>query len=226
MAKKIEKKELNEPDRLQLLFLEARTFVATHRKRIYAGAGGLVLILLLISGWHLYGLHYEKNAGKVYSKIFENARKAGSAPGDQEEAAIKGYRELIAQYPRSQAAVIARYRLGGLHLDRRQFDEAIAAYRDFLDASPAGSDLVPLAHNALGVCHEAKQDFQSALQSFENAMKKDTSSSFEALNYTSMARIYEAMKDTEKAVEFYKKALGKTSDPLTTLYLKRKASLL
>lgn len=226
MAKKIEKKELNEPDRLQLLFLKARTFAATHRKRIYAGVGGLVLILVLISGWHLYGLNYENNAGKVYAKIYENARKAGSAPGDQEEAAIKGYKDLIAQYPRSQAAVIARYRLGGLYFDRGQLDEAIAAYRDFLGASPSGSDLVVLAHSALGVCHEAKQDFKSALESYENAMKKDTSSSFEALNYTSIARVYEAMKDTEKAVEFYKKALGKTTDPLTTLYLKRKVSLL
>lgn len=226
MAKKIDKKELNEPDRLQLLFLKARTFAATHKKWIYAGVGGLVLILALISGWHLYGLNYENNAGKVLSKIFENARKEGAAPGDQEEAAIEGYRELIAQYPRSEAAVIARYRLGGLYFHRRQFDEAIAAYRDFLNASPAGSDLVALAHNALGVCHEAKQDFTYALESFENAMKKDTSSSFEALNYTSIARVYEAMKDTGKAVEFYKKALGKTTDPLTTLYLKRKISLL
>ena len=55
-------------------------------------------------------------------------------------------------------------------------------------------------------------------------MKTNTASSFEALNYTSMARVHESMNSYAKAVEFYRKALEKTTDPLMTLYLKRKIS--
>jgi hypothetical protein len=57
-------------------------------------------------------------------------------------------------------------------------------------------------------------------------MKTSTASSFEILNYTSTARVHEAMNSPEKAVEFYRKALGKTTDPLMTLYLKSKISIL
>ncbi len=42
-------------------------------------------------------------------------------------------------------------------------------------------------------------------------MKTNTASSFEALNYTSIARVHEAMNSPAKAVEFYRKALGKTN---------------
>jgi tetratricopeptide (TPR) repeat protein len=86
------------------------------------------------------------------------------------------------------------------------------------------SDLVTLAYNGLGACHEGKKDFNKALESIEKAMKSRTASSFEALNYTSMARVHESMNSYAKAVEFYRKALEKTTDPLMTLYLKRKIS--
>jgi tetratricopeptide (TPR) repeat protein len=224
MGKKIDTKELNEPDKLQLFFLSARAFTERHKTRIYAGAGVFFLILVLMGGWYLYRLNYEKSAGKIYSKIFDTAQKAGSPDGDQ--AAIKEYKDLIVQYPQSRAALVARYRLGHLYFSRQEIDEAILAYKDFLKESPADNDLVTLAYNALGACHEVKKDFKGALESYDNAMKTNTASSFEALNYISIARVHEAMNSPEKAVEFYRKALGKTTDPLTTLYLKRKISVL
>lgn len=224
MVKKIDKKQLDEPDKLQLIFLSARALTERHRTRIYAGTGIFFFILVLIGGWYLYRLNYEKSAGQIYSKIFETAQKAGSPDGDQ--AAIKEYKDLIVQYPQSRAAVVARYRLGHLYFGRQEIDEAILAYKDFLNQSPADNDLVTLAYNALGACHEVKKDFNKALESLENAMKTYTASSFEALNYISIARVHEAMNSPEKAVEFYRKALGKTTDPLTTLYLKRKISIL
>jgi tetratricopeptide (TPR) repeat protein len=224
MGKKIDKKQLDEPDKLQLLFLSARTFTERHKTRIYAGTGIFFFILVLIGGWYLYRLNYEKSAGKIYSKIFEAAQKAESPDADQ--TAIKEYKDLITQYPQSRAAVLARYRLGNLYFARQEIDGAILAYKDFLKESPADSDLVTLAYNALGACHEAKKNFKEAIESLEIAMKTNTASSFEALNYINIARVHEAMNSPEKAVEFYRKALGKTTDPLTTLYLKRKISIL
>jgi tetratricopeptide (TPR) repeat protein len=121
---------------------------------------------------------------------------------------------------------LVRYRLGNLYFGRHDIDGAILAYKDFLNESPADSDLVTLAYNALGACHEVKNNFKEAIESLEIAMKTNTASSFEALNYISIARVHEAMNSPERAVEFYRKALGKTTDPLTTLYLKRKISIL
>jgi predicted negative regulator of RcsB-dependent stress response len=224
MADKLDKKDLTEPDKLQLIFIKIRMFIENNRKNLYIGLGIVLLILVLAGGWHLYQLNYETGAEKIYSKVLEAAQKAGSPAGDL--AAIKGYKDLLLQYPRSRATVTAHYRLANLYFGRHEIDAALLAYQDFLSKAPADSDLVTLAYNGLGACHEAKKDFIKALESLEKAMKTNTASSFEALNYTSIARVHEAMKSSAKALEFYRKALGKTTDPLMTIYLKRKISTL
>jgi tetratricopeptide (TPR) repeat protein len=224
MAAKIDKKELEEPDKLQLFFLSIRAFAERNRTAIYTGTGIFVFLVLLAGGWYAYQLNYETSAGKIYTHILETAMKAGSPSGDT--AAIKGYKDLVGQYPRSGAAVAAYYRLGNLYFGRNEIDAAIAAYQDFLKKAPLESDLVTLAYNSLGSCYEIKKDFSKAVELFENAVKTSSGSSFEAMNYESIARVYEAMNNPVKAVEFYQKALGKTTDPLMTLYLKRKISIL
>jgi tetratricopeptide (TPR) repeat protein len=224
MATKIDKKELEEPDKLQLFFLHIREFVETHRTRIYTGAGIFALLILMAGGWYFYQLNYETNAGQFYNRVFDAAIKADPSAGDT--AAVQGYKDLIAKYPRSDAAVIAYYRLGNLHFIRKDFDTAIASYQEFLKKAPPQSDLVTLANSGLGNCQEAKKDFVKALEFYEKAMKTSAAPSFEVLNYSNIARIYEQMNNPAKAVEFYRKALSKTTDPMMTLYLKRKISIL
>jgi tetratricopeptide (TPR) repeat protein len=224
MAAKINKKDLEEPDKLQLLFLSIRAFAEKHRTRISIGAALFLLVALFAGGWFIYQLNYDKNGAKIYARVFENAMRTGSPAGD--EAAITGYKDLIARYPRSRAAITARLKLGNLYYNRREIDTAIGFYEDFLQKVPPGSDLVPLGYHGLGSCHEFKKDYKKAIELFEMAAKKDTDAAFEVINYGSMARVYEAMNDAAKAVEFYRKALTKTTDPVMTLYLKRKISIL
>ncbi|MFZ4438530.1 MAG: tetratricopeptide repeat protein [Syntrophales bacterium] len=224
MTSKIDIHELNEPDKLQILFLRVRTFAEKHRVRFYAGGGIFLLIALLACGWYLYRADYQASATKISTQIFETAAKIGSPVGDAES--IKGYKDLIARYPQSQAAITAYYRLGNLYLGRREYDAAITAYQEFLKNSSVKSDLMTLAYSGLGASQEGKKDFNKALEAFELAMKTSSANSFEALNYSNIARIYEAKNDSAKAAEFYRKALEKTTDPLMTLYLKRKLAIL
>lgn len=224
MATKLDKHELNEPDKLQLFFLSVRAFAEKHRAIIYSGGGIFILIALLASGWYLYRLNYQTSAGKIYNQIFEAAAKAGSPAGDA--VAIQGYKELISRYPQSSAVVTAYYRLGNLYLGRREYDAAIGAYQDFLRNTSAESDLLTIAYNGLGASLEAKNDLNKALEFYDMAMKTASASSFGALNYSNIARIYEAKSDPAKASEFYRKALDKTKDPLMILFLKRKLAIL
>jgi tetratricopeptide (TPR) repeat protein len=222
MVAKIDKKDLEEPDKLQLFFLSIRAFAEKNRTAIYAAMGIIILITLLAGGWYVYQLNYETSAGKLYTRILESAMKAGSPTGDA--ATIKGYKDVIDQYPRSKAAVSAHYKLGNLYLRRQEVDAAISAYQDFLKKAPSDSDLVTLAYNGLGSCYEIKKDLNKALELYEMAVKTSTGSSFETMNYSSLARVYETMNNPAKAIEYYRKALEKTTDPLMTLYLKRKVS--
>jgi tetratricopeptide (TPR) repeat protein len=224
MAAKMDKNELNEPDKLQLFFISLRAFIEKHRTRIYAATGGFILLFILASGWYLYQQNYESSADKHFFRIVDTKMKAGSPAGD--EAAIAGYKEVIAQYPRSQAAITARYKLANLYVSRRQIDFAITTYEEFLAKADSDNDLVSLAYNGLGYCFESKKAFDKALVQYEKALKTSGAASFEALHLESIARAHEEMKNFPKAVEFYKKALEKTSDPMMGLYLKRKMALL
>jgi hypothetical protein len=69
MAVKIDKNELNEPDKLQLFFISLRAFVEKYRTRIYAATGGLLLIFILACGWYLYQQNYESNADKNFFRV-------------------------------------------------------------------------------------------------------------------------------------------------------------
>jgi len=224
MTPKIDKKELQEPDKLQLIFLTLRSFAEQHRTPIYAGAALLILILLFTGGLYLYWVHYESSAGKEYTRIFETRMKQPSSAGEIE--AIKGYKGLITQYPRSRAASTAHYRLGNIYLGRGEIDPAIDSYQEFIKKSSEENDLVTLAYNGLGESYEYKKDFKKALEFYEKTLKTTAAPSFEAMIYSSIARIHEAMSNPAKAGEYYQMALGKTSDPLMTLYFKRKISFL
>jgi tetratricopeptide (TPR) repeat protein len=224
MAVKIDKKELLEPDKLQILFLNIREFAETYRTRIYAGAGGLLLVFLLAGGWYVYNLHYESSADKMYNRVIEASLKSGSPAGDAD--AIKSLKELIKQYPKSSTALTVYYRLGNLYYSRKEYDPAIEAYQNYLKTADPDNDLITLAYNGLGACMEAKGDFPKALESYEKAMKTSRAASFEVINFVNVARVYEAMNNPAKASEFYRKALTKTTDPLMTIFLKRKIAIL
>lgn len=223
MAAKINPKDLQEPDKLQLLFLAARTFVEKHRSRIVIGAGLFVILVILSSGWYIYQLQYEKTAARIYSRVFESMMKESAT---SELETIKGYKELIAQFPRSHAALSAHYRLGNLYLNRREIDAATKAYEDFLRKVPKNSDLQTLALNGLGTAYEFAMDYKQALQYYEKALETSAAPSFEAMNYNNLGRIYEALNNYPKAVEYYSKAQDKTIDPLMKLYLKRRVAQL
>lgn len=131
MAAKIDKKELIEPDKMQLFFERVRMFAEKNKNRIYAGAGLLLTAALIAGGWSLYWFNYETTAGNIYAKVFETSTKAVSPKAEEE--AIKVYEDLTARYPRSRMAIIAYYRLGNLYFGRQEIDKAISAYQAFLD---------------------------------------------------------------------------------------------
>jgi tetratricopeptide (TPR) repeat protein len=226
MAAKLDKQELTEPDQLQRFFIALRALAAEHQKRILAGAGVLVAVLLLASGWFVYDQRYEGKAQKHLFQVAESRFKSAADPANGEQGAIEGYKEVIAQYPRSDAALLAHYKLASLYAGRKEYDLAIPVYEAFLDKAKGSGDLVSLAHGGLGFCFEAKKDYEKALAQYELARKADKSLSLEGLHLSSIARVYEGMNNAGKAAEYYKQALDKTKDPMMELYLKRKLALL
>jgi len=197
--------------------------IETHRKNIMIGIGVFAAAVLLLTGWYLYRLDYEKSAQKVYAEAFSAYHL--SPPGEEtSRRAVKMYGDLIQKFPGSRAAANALFSLGNIYYGLRDYDRSIQAYRDFLDASGVRKDLKSMAYNALGYCYEAKGDPDRALEFYGKSIPHAMGGAVLSATYGNMAAIYLEKKDRAKALEYYKKALEQKSDPIMDALIRRKIS--
>ena len=219
MAGKLSKQELKEPDKFQVMLSQVMMYLAENKKKLYIAGGVLAAVLVIAGGWYLYDLNMEKSAQKLYARVYDTAAGDG--------AAVVGiYKDVAAKYPGSRAAALANYRLGNLYYEQNDFDGAVKAYEAFLQRAPDKSDLKTLAYMGLAYSYEAKKDFKNALAAFEKAATGKAGQVFEGMNNQNIARIYEALNDRVKALEYYQKALTKNTEPATELLIKRKIATL
>jgi tetratricopeptide (TPR) repeat protein len=219
MAVKLSKHELKEPDKFQVVLARTLAYLTANKTKVSVAVAVFTAGLLIAAGWYLYDLNMEKNAQQIYARTYQ--LKAGD-----NTAAAGIYKEVLEKYPRSRAAILASYRLGGLYYRLGDFETAIRHYEVFLRKAPDKSDIRTIAYMGLGSCHEAKGDFKNALAAFEKAMDGIGGQVFGSMNHQNIARVYEAMNDRAKALEYYQKALTSNTDPISELLLKRKIATL
>lgn len=227
MTKKITKKDLTQPDSFQLALGRITGFISENKSKIYITMSVAVLMLLLFAGWYLYRNNQENNAQMLYTQA-HIATMRGSLSGGQlvDNSTLKLYQDVVSRYPDTNAAHLAHYRMGNLFYRLDDIETSIKSYQACLQNVSRNNELTTLAYIGLGYCYESKKDFKSALESFENAAKTQSAGNFESINMRNIARIHEELNNREKAIEYYKKSLEKTSDPSVEQFIKRKISSL
>jgi predicted negative regulator of RcsB-dependent stress response len=225
MVKKIEVKELKQPDKLQTAFFNFMQFISSHRQKAYLISAMAGIILLLIGGYYLYHLDYEKKAAHLLTKAF-NEKLKSTQTKDADFNPVNIYQEVTSTYPRSRAARLANYQMGNHYFENGDIDKAIHYYTTFLSRTSDEDDMKTLAYTGLGYCHEAKNDLKKALDFFQKAASTKEGKIFAVMTNRNIGRIYEQMKENAKAVEFFKKALADATDPAVQLLLKRKIATL
>jgi tetratricopeptide (TPR) repeat protein len=213
---------VNTPDPFRVFFEKGIDYLTANRLQAYVLAGILVLIIVGSSGWYLYRSDYENSARSLYDQGLSAGMKGTM---DRKDIA-KIYRDVVAKYPHSRAAIMSNYLLGNLYYNLNDLDAAIRSYREFLQRATSDNQFTSLGYSGLGYCYEAKRDYKNALSSFEKALTSAGGSQFEGMNYRNGARIYEALNNQAKAKEYYQKALAKNTDPSQELLLRRKISTL
>jgi tetratricopeptide (TPR) repeat protein len=224
MTEKLSKKEMKEPDWFQTEFARILAFLTHHRKQVVWGVGIAASLFLCAVGWYFYNLNYEKQAGRLYEQALQETGSADAAAG--EKNTIKILTDVAAKYPRSDAAALAHYRLGNIYYKQGEMDRSLASFRELIKRAPRDSDLVTLSHSGLGYCYEAKKDFAKALAAFQDAVNSPKGWAFAVTLFGNVGRVYEEMNQPAKAVEFYRKALEKTSDQGLKLILTRKIAMI
>ena len=224
--KKITEKELKQPDQFHSIAMKVFQYISEERQKVYVASGIVGLIVLVLVVWGIYTLSYEQKANLMYSSAYNSYTLAGDSEDEKQayQGAMKIYEDLIARYPRSDAARLAFYNTGNLYFTLDEIDMSIEAYRNFLKESKKFNMLTSLAYYGLGYCFEAKKEFEKALESFENSNKNIEGLHFISMNYANIGRIYEKKGDVKKALDFYKKALEQTPDPLIEALVKNKVA--
>lgn len=225
MAAKLSKQELKSPDAFQSTFERIGDYVAENRTRVMVFATAFLCAICIALGIYFYWSHYSGSALKLYAKAQENLLKSGDNPQTIKEN-IPIYQQLIDKYPNSWSGRMAYYHLGNVYYNSGDLEKAISSYRKFVEKSGTDKTGVKfLALTSLGYCYEAKKDFEDALKLYQEAIQV-YHVGFEMMGLRNIARVYEELNNKDKALEYYKKALEKATDPSVALFIKRKISAL
>ncbi len=223
VAAKMDKKDLEQPDAFQEAMGKVMVFAAENRQKLYAAAGALVLAIALGGGYFFYSASQEKDAARLYFDARIKAMRADPMGTGMTAPEIgKAFADVVDRFASTEAAQSARYELGSLHFNAGDFDRSIQVYREFIDKAPGKDIRVIYAWFGIGYAHEAKKEYDKALEAFNRVAAMNPGAVHEGISYRNIARVHEELNDRGKALEFYRKALEKTKDPTATTLLKRK----
>ena len=228
MAANLTKKELEQPDEFHTIGWEAMQYISEHRNKFYIAGVVALAIIILFMGWYFYRLNYEDKAERMYSSTYYSYSLPGNS-SDMKDAYLKAtlmYENLVKEYPNSRAATRSFYNMGNVYFNIGETEKSIEAYKTFLKRSRKNNILIALTYYGLGYCYEKNKDYDNALKSFEDSNNGIKGTQFESINYANIARIYEKMGKQKEALEFYRKAVEKTNDPLMQMMVKSRIAAL
>ncbi len=183
MADKVSRKELREPDQFHSFTQRAVDWISTNSKMLI-GIGLVVIVGILgYFGWRWY----VEEATLEASVAFVDAKKAldarvvpkpdaddgtsqadGTYTNEQDKyrAALAGLEEVKKNYSAAETAALATYFIGDCYWQLDEYDQAIAAYEEYLRAEGADGELAPFAVEGIGATLEDKGDLDQAKQQY------------------------------------------------------------
>ncbi len=218
MAKKrrVTRKELlKEPDEFITFTGKMIQFVRTYQNQLLYGIGALVLIVLIVSGVRLYTSWKENKAftslGKAMSQYDEN-RSSKSEATDLNDVK-QSFQNVAEKYSGYDGGKLARMMYANICYESGDYDAAIANYTKALQEFSDDPSITLFIQSSLGYAYEAKQDYQTAIEYFEQvASSPSTFLKDEALY--NLGRLYAKAGDTEKSKKAFDRILSDHPDSI------------
>jgi tetratricopeptide (TPR) repeat protein len=177
-------------------------YISGHRTLIIA----LIAAAAVIAGAMGVFFWYEGRQEAEAQKALAGAEKAlgidkpGATPNTDE--ASKRLSEVAAQYPRTVAAQEALIRLGNFRFDDKKYDDAIAAFSQYLSQFPRGK-FRAMAAIGKAYAEEAKGDLEGANKTLNAIVASAPNDPLAGEAYSTLARTYESLKKPEDALRVY-----------------------
>jgi hypothetical protein len=179
-ADTIRHKDLKEPDRFQVTATHAASWLASHRKPVYAGLGALVALVAIVAIVSAVQTRREAHAGAAAGKLLENLSATVSSiplPGARgpffpseeakQRAILASADAILAEYGGTGPAQLATLAKGDAHLALREWDPAAQAYEAYLAKAGKDDSLRFGALEGLALVAEGRGDLAAAAAGFE-----------------------------------------------------------
>jgi tetratricopeptide (TPR) repeat protein len=216
MAKKrvTRKQLLKEPDEFLTVTEKTTRFIREHDREFKYITWTLAAILLIYLGVNT-GMGYINKKGQSTYNMAYNLMRAQNMDLTPESEELKQSAELfqkvIEDYGLSKASRLALPELAYVKMVERKYDEAISLYQEFLDKAPDNSPYQSLARIAIAACHEAKGEFEQAIEIL-NQVTGQADDLFREQALFSLARVYRLDGQKDKAKESLEEFVEKYQD--------------
>jgi len=227
---KKEKVESDEDDALRMATLRAWEWARRKRKQIGYAFGAIALGGALFTGWMLYKTNREEKASNmVYAGVAAELAPIREGMEDPEtlkritfygsedekqKAALAAYASAKASYGDTGVGILARLGEAGVFLDRREWDQALAAYADVRKTALAAADsnVRMRCMEGLGYANEGKGLLDDSRRAFDELSNIDAKGA-KPLGLYHLARLDVAKGDKDAAINKLKNARESIMSP-------------
>ncbi len=209
------RKELRQPDALQRAGIEAREWFKERQTVVLVGVLAVVLAGLAAALVSYTSGRKEDKASRDLGaalELLERPVYAGAAPEDakvfktqkdKDEATAKAMAEFRDQHKGTRAALTATLTLADADYRLAKYDDALAAYTEYADKTPADDPLRGAAIEGQGYSYEAKGDLPKALSTFERLAREGNGEFLVGMGMFHRGRILAEMGQKEEAAKVF-----------------------
>ncbi len=220
MPEKFTRKELRGPDAFQKAGFEVREWLQERQTLVVLG-----VVAILLSGASVAIVNYVSSRAEVRAskelgaalKMVErpvavkdtkgpnpdvpDAEPTFDSQQDKDEAIVTELSGLRQRHPRSRAATTAALPLGQAQLRLGKPDQALAAFEQYLKSTTPGEPLRAEALEGQGYAHEAQNQLDQALASFDQLARDNQTDFLTGMGLYHRARILVLQNKKEKAAQ-------------------------
>jgi tetratricopeptide (TPR) repeat protein len=213
MAKKrVTRKELLKgPDEFLSFSEKAAHFIREHNRECKIIGWALAAILLIYLGIHTGIGYINKKGQSAYNMAYSliSTQNTDLNPESEElKRSAELFQKVLDDYGLSKASRLALPELAYVKMVEKKYDEAIHLYQEFLDKAPNHSPYQSLAQIAIASCHEAKGEYEQAVEILNQVMAQ-ADDLFKEQALFNLARIHRLAGQKEKAREILEEFVEK-----------------
>ncbi len=154
---------------------------------------GIVVIVIGVISWSLYGEYRERNREKASAALSVAIQSA-------QDKRVDALNSVADKYAGTSSALWAKVELAHRDMKNGSFDDASKKYQAVLSDMKTSNPMYPLVLFGLAQSLEEAQHYQEAFNQYD---RLKNIKGFEQIAYSGMGRVEEAQGNNDKAIAIY-----------------------